>query len=140
MHIVEVTRDKGALCADILAALPTWFGLPQSNAAYVRAVETMPMFAAVEGDAAVDDALGIEAPLVTRHSSWTKLGPKGAENALDRWPRRSVHVPGEIPQTAILAWSAGVAPPTPSGAGAGRKSRPPPAVVVHRGGGAMKDA
>jgi GNAT superfamily N-acetyltransferase len=48
MPIVEVTAAKGALCAEILAGLPTWFGMPQSNAAYIRAVEAMPMWAALE--------------------------------------------------------------------------------------------
>jgi ribosomal protein S18 acetylase RimI-like enzyme len=50
MNIVEITEGKGALCGDILATLPAWFGLPDVNAAYVRNVEDMPMFAAdVEG-------------------------------------------------------------------------------------------
>lgn len=46
--IIEVTSDKGAICAEILSTLPHWFGIPKSNAAYKRDVETMPMFAAVE--------------------------------------------------------------------------------------------
>ena len=46
--IVEVTSNKGAICAEILATLPHWFGIPESNAAYKRDVEHMPMFAAVE--------------------------------------------------------------------------------------------
>ena len=50
MHIVEVTTAKGAICAEILAALPKWFGLPASNAAYIRDVEAMPMWAAYEGE------------------------------------------------------------------------------------------
>lgn len=63
MHIVEIAKDKGALCAEILATLPNWFGLAESNAAYVRAVEAMPMFAAVEGDAILGFiALGRPAP------------------------------------------------------------------------------
>ena len=49
MEIVETHRGKGALCAQILAALPDWFGMAESNAAYVAAVETMPMFAAMDG-------------------------------------------------------------------------------------------
>jgi GNAT superfamily N-acetyltransferase len=32
----------GALCADILAALPTWFGIPESVAEYVAAADTEP--------------------------------------------------------------------------------------------------
>ena len=46
--ITEVTSGKGAICAEILATMPHWFGLPESNAAYIRDVETMPMFAAIE--------------------------------------------------------------------------------------------
>ncbi len=46
--IIEVTTNKGAICAEILASLPQWFGLPESNAAYKRDVESMPMFAAIE--------------------------------------------------------------------------------------------
>ncbi|HEX4301484.1 MAG TPA: GNAT family N-acetyltransferase [Rhizomicrobium sp.] len=51
MQIVEVTEGKGAICAAILATLPDWFGMPQSNAAYIRDVETMPVWAAAEGGA-----------------------------------------------------------------------------------------
>jgi GNAT superfamily N-acetyltransferase len=44
--IREVNSNKGAICAEILASLPNWFGMPESNAAYVRNVEALPMFAA----------------------------------------------------------------------------------------------
>lgn len=47
--IIRLTSGKGEACAEILATLPHWFGIPQSNAAYVRDVVTMPFFAAVEG-------------------------------------------------------------------------------------------
>jgi ribosomal protein S18 acetylase RimI-like enzyme len=50
MHIVEVTEGKGALCAEILAALPQWFGIAESNAAYITDVETLPLFAARDGE------------------------------------------------------------------------------------------
>jgi len=50
MHIVEITTAKGAICAEILAALPHWFGMPASNEAYIRDVEAMPMWAAYEGE------------------------------------------------------------------------------------------
>jgi GNAT superfamily N-acetyltransferase len=53
MQIVEVTSGKGALCAAILKTLPDWFGIPDANAAYERAVETMPMFAAFEDERAL---------------------------------------------------------------------------------------
>ena len=46
--IREVFADKGAICADILASLPDWFGIPESNAAYRRDVEQLPMFVAEE--------------------------------------------------------------------------------------------
>lgn len=45
MNIVDVPENKGAICAEILGLLPHWFGMPQSNAAYKRDVEAMPMFA-----------------------------------------------------------------------------------------------
>ena len=53
MHIAQITHAKGATCAAILATLPNWFGMPESNAAYERDVQTMPMFGAMEGDAVV---------------------------------------------------------------------------------------
>ena len=46
--IHEVTFDKCAICASILATLPDWFGMPESNEAYRRDVEAMPMFVARE--------------------------------------------------------------------------------------------
>lgn len=50
MHIVEVTTARGAICAEILAGLPHWFGMPASNEAYIRDVEAMPVWAAYDGD------------------------------------------------------------------------------------------
>jgi GNAT superfamily N-acetyltransferase len=50
MQIKDVTSSKGAICAEILATLPTWFGMPASNEAYIRDVEAMPMWAAYDGD------------------------------------------------------------------------------------------
>ena len=47
--IHEATSNKGAICARILATLPEWFGMPESNEAYRRDVESMPMFVAREG-------------------------------------------------------------------------------------------
>ncbi len=65
MHIEIVTTAKGALCAEILATLPHWFGIAESNAAYVRDVEAMPMFAAREGEAVLGFvALGRPTPHV----------------------------------------------------------------------------
>ncbi len=51
--IIEQTTAKGAICAEILATLPEWFGLPASNAAYARDVGAMPMLVAQEGGKAV---------------------------------------------------------------------------------------
>src|SRR3982074_83790 len=42
----EASFDKRAICAEILASLPSWFGIPDSNAAYRRDVESLPMFVA----------------------------------------------------------------------------------------------
>ncbi len=40
----------GPICAGVLAALPTWFGFPDSVAAYVAAAETQPtVVAALDG-------------------------------------------------------------------------------------------
>ena len=44
--IREIFFGKGAVCAEILASLPDWFGIPESNAAYKRDVEQLPMFVA----------------------------------------------------------------------------------------------
>jgi GNAT superfamily N-acetyltransferase len=51
--IIEVTSNKGVICAEILATIPQWFGLPESNAAYKRDVERMAMFAAIEDERAL---------------------------------------------------------------------------------------
>jgi GNAT superfamily N-acetyltransferase len=51
--IVEVSSGKGAICGAILATLPDWFGIESANAAYVRSVEGMAMFAAFDGDAPI---------------------------------------------------------------------------------------
>ena len=44
--IREIHSCTGAVCAEILASLPHWFGIPESNAAYKRDVESLPMFVA----------------------------------------------------------------------------------------------
>jgi GNAT superfamily N-acetyltransferase len=53
VRVVEVGEGKGALCSEILALLPDWFGMPEANAAFVRDVETLAMFAAQENGVAV---------------------------------------------------------------------------------------
>jgi GNAT superfamily N-acetyltransferase len=43
-------QGAGALCAEVLAALPQWFGFPDSVAAYVAAADTNPtVVAALDG-------------------------------------------------------------------------------------------
>jgi GNAT superfamily N-acetyltransferase len=37
-------------CAALLARLPQWFGIPESNAAYLRSLERLPAFVAVRDD------------------------------------------------------------------------------------------
>ena len=49
--IREITSRKGDICRDILADLPDWFGIPEAVDDYVRAADTLPMFACMEGDA-----------------------------------------------------------------------------------------
>jgi ribosomal protein S18 acetylase RimI-like enzyme len=44
--IVEITDGKSAICEQIIAELPDWFGIPEANAAYVRNVAEMPVFGA----------------------------------------------------------------------------------------------
>jgi len=53
MTLKIVRRPAGADCASILAELPEWFGLPQSNAAYAEAAEREPAWVAEEAGEAV---------------------------------------------------------------------------------------
>ena len=46
MTLKIVRRPAGAECASILAELPEWFGLPQSNAEYAEAAEREPAWVA----------------------------------------------------------------------------------------------
>ena len=39
-----IEANKGAICLDVLKALPEWFGLRQAIVDYARAVEELPMF------------------------------------------------------------------------------------------------
>src|SRR5258708_5469576 len=41
---------SGAACASVLADLPDWFGIPQSNADYARLAEDGPAFVIERGD------------------------------------------------------------------------------------------
>jgi GNAT superfamily N-acetyltransferase len=49
MSLILVRRPAGADCASILAELPEWFGLPDSNAAYADAAEHEPTWVAEDG-------------------------------------------------------------------------------------------
>ncbi len=54
MFTVErVDYGAGEVCAAILATLPTWFGIAEANADYVRAAEAHPTFVAFDPDDAV---------------------------------------------------------------------------------------
>ena len=53
MNIVEITERRGALCREILATLPDWFGIPEAVDEYVRVADTLPVFAAYDGDRAL---------------------------------------------------------------------------------------
>ena len=46
----EVDGGAGAVCAEILRLLPTWFGIPESNEDYVATAETYPGVIAAVGD------------------------------------------------------------------------------------------
>jgi hypothetical protein len=52
IEIVEIAENRSALCREILTALPSWFGIPESLEAYVRDSATLPMLGAMtEGGA-----------------------------------------------------------------------------------------
>jgi GNAT superfamily N-acetyltransferase len=42
---VEEPAERSRICREILGELPGWFGLPESNARYERAVADLPTFA-----------------------------------------------------------------------------------------------
>ncbi len=51
--IERVEKGAGAICAEILATLPTWFGIPEANAEYVAAADAHTTFVAFDDDSAV---------------------------------------------------------------------------------------
>jgi GNAT superfamily N-acetyltransferase len=55
MTLNLVRRAAGADCASILAELPEWFGIPESNAEYAEFAEREPTWVAEEGG----DVLGV---------------------------------------------------------------------------------
>jgi GNAT superfamily N-acetyltransferase len=42
---IEEPAERSRICGAVLAALPGWFGIPESNARYERAVSELPTFA-----------------------------------------------------------------------------------------------
>lgn len=48
--VEEVTRGRGALCRNILATLPDWFGIPAAVEQYVRDVESLSTYAVRAGE------------------------------------------------------------------------------------------
>lgn len=53
IEVREITAGRGDICREILATLPHWFGIAESNAEYARDVESLPMAVAFDGNAAV---------------------------------------------------------------------------------------
>ena len=64
MSLREVDGDAGAVCADVLGQLPTWFGITESNRDYIESADTHPgLIASFE-----DDDVGITT--VKHHSPY----------------------------------------------------------------------
>lgn len=77
IRFVESPGQKVAIAGSILAALPEWFGIPESTRRYVDECRAQPFFAAVAEDAAeanAENALGFAALKQT--------GPRTAEIAV----------------------------------------------------------
>lgn len=49
LHPFEARFEKA--CVELIAALPDWFGIPESNAAYARDLARLPSWVALQGDA-----------------------------------------------------------------------------------------
>lgn len=58
--IIPYDPEFAAECADLIDALPDWFGLPETNAAYLRSLEVLPSWLAVD-DGKVVGAITLEA-------------------------------------------------------------------------------
>ena len=43
-------QERAAVAARVLAALPEWFGIPESTAQYVEDCKTLPFVAVCDGD------------------------------------------------------------------------------------------
>jgi GNAT superfamily N-acetyltransferase len=64
VEVREVSGDAGEACAEILRLLPTWFGIPESNADYVRSADALPGVLAL-----VDDEI-VGITTVKHHSAY----------------------------------------------------------------------
>lgn len=60
IDIIPYAPEFAAECADLIDALPDWFGLPETNAAYLRSLEVLPSWLAVD-DGQVVGAITLEA-------------------------------------------------------------------------------
>lgn len=50
IRALESAAEKERLSTAVLAALPAWFGIPESTAEYIRESQSMPFFAAYYGE------------------------------------------------------------------------------------------
>jgi GNAT superfamily N-acetyltransferase len=53
MNIVEITREKEAICRNILDALPEWFGIEEAKESYICEARDLPMFGCVSEETVV---------------------------------------------------------------------------------------
>jgi ribosomal protein S18 acetylase RimI-like enzyme len=53
MNLVWLEAGGGAICAELLATVPHWFGIPASNEEYRRVADRCPTLVAMEGRRAV---------------------------------------------------------------------------------------
>ena len=66
--IQRIDRGAGAACAEILATLPTWFGIPEANTDYANAADEHPSFVAFADGGTRTHAIGITT--VTRFGAY----------------------------------------------------------------------
>ena len=81
VQIVSPQLGHAPACRTLLGALPTWFGIPESNDEYVAFVEANPSWTAISGDGTV---VGLLAParhaqsaeihLIAVHPEWHRRG------------------------------------------------------------------
>jgi GNAT superfamily N-acetyltransferase len=58
---VPVLDDRGALCREVLASLPAWFGIPEAVEAYVAAADELPMLACFDSAGDVTGFVSVKA-------------------------------------------------------------------------------